>query len=421
MNRTFVIAFILIFGFVFLIGCKPKHWVGDGKMAEVSTVSVPISVQEKGIFSVGNGVFISNDFDGARMSKVERIADTIRVTVSPENVPINESQWYAFKLYSDTPATMTLQLKYADGYRHRYYPKVSSNGVDFKPIDKEKYHLGSIDNVNNPWNQPNDVTLDLEISSDTLWVAAQEVVTQESVLDWMNELMQANEMEQIEIGTSEQQRPIYALEIGNKNATKSIVVLCRQHPPEVTGYKAMQAFVEEINTNFDLANEFRKIFKLVVIPLANPDGVAAGHWRHTSGGVDMNRDWGAMNQKETQVITNYAQSLVSENKKIVAMLDFHSTWEDIFYTLDPSFKGNAPGLIPALITNMKQQIPNYQPNVQARPKDEVRINSMTYFFFTQQAESLVFEIGDNTPPAEIKIKGQVAAQEMMKLLLNQFK
>ena len=54
----------------------------------------------------------------------------------------------------------------------------------------------------------------------------------------------------------------------------------RQHPPEVTGAIAMHSFIDTVLADTDLARQFRDRFKLAIVPLMNPDGVAAGHWRH---------------------------------------------------------------------------------------------------------------------------------------------
>ena len=71
-----------------------------------------------------------------------------------------------------------------------------------------------------------------------------------------------------------------------------MAIVGRQHPPEVTGSMALMEFVETIVGASDLAKEFRQSFRTIVIPLMNPDGVAAGNWRHNLNGVDLNRDWG---------------------------------------------------------------------------------------------------------------------------------
>ena len=65
----------------------------------------------------------------------------------------------------------------------------------------------------------------------------------------------------------------------------------------------------------------------------NPDGVDLGHWRHNSGGVDLNRDWSKYHQKEIKTTVDFiSKTLKASNSKLVLGLDFHSTYYDVFYT-----------------------------------------------------------------------------------------
>lgn len=97
------------------------------------------------------------------------------------------------------------------------------------------------------------------------------------------------------------------LKIGKANDKKMILILSRQHPPEVTGYLAMQSFVETICGEGDTATKFREVYNTYVIPNLNPDGVDNGHWRHNSGGVDLNRDWEDFNQPELQAVKRFIE------------------------------------------------------------------------------------------------------------------
>lgn len=416
--QHFTCTFIkLLICSLLVVGCKSKQWQGQEAMLVVDTQSKRIEYQRKRVTKLANGVSVSNDFSGARMNKAELVHDTVVITISAENYPINESPWYAFKIWADTNINLPLRLIYIKE-KHRYYPKISDDGVVWRLLPQEQFHNGEIEQENNPWKRPNTVTFDLSLKADTLWIAAQQVITNREVDNWIDSLSVKTEVRTIDFNERILAPQIDIYEIGNDSSNNILFVLCRQHPPEVTGYLAMQVFINTICEQTALANNFRNNYKVVFIPLANPEGVDLGNWRHNASGVDLNRDWLALNQAETSTIAAYADELTKNGGRIIAMLDFHSTWEDIFYTLHPDFKGNKPDLMPSLIAAMKREIPNYQPNVKPRPKDEARINSMTYFYFTHNAESMVFEIGDNTPPNEIELKGSVAAEQLMKLLLQ---
>ena len=263
----------------------------------------------------------------------------------------------------------------------------------------------------------NEAFLDLEIGPDTLWVAAQELNTSKHTQAWVEGLAQRSFIESFTVGQSREGRPIPGLKIGAADDKKMIFVLSRQHPPEVTGYLAMQAFVETIASDTELAQKFRQNYNSYIVPLANPDGVDNGHWRHSSAGIDLNRDWLNVNQPEVAVI----QQFVEEKKKTGTFyfgVDFHSTWEDIYYTSSPELKGNKPGLVPAMIQEMATEL-GLDPNIRPGSSPDRGPTSSSYMIHVLGAESLTYEIGDNTPRDLLKRKGEVSAMKLMELLLKE--
>ncbi len=235
----------------------------------------------------------------------------------------------------------------------------------------------------------------------------------------MNDLAKKKKFKVEEIGKSTEGRPIRMLKIGNRDAKNMMLVISRQHPPEVTGYFAMQAFVETIADKSKLSKDFRKDWAIYVVPLMNPDGVDNGHWRHNMGGIDLNRDWSAFNQPETQAVRDLLKKREAETGgKFYFGIDFHSTWEDIYYPMVKEFTDtNMPGLMWNWLNAIKANIPNYEPNIQPNARLEPTVVSRNYFLKAHQMEAIVFEIGDNTPRDFIKKKGQVGATELMKLMM----
>lgn len=390
------------------------QWEGQGEITRVATQRVPIQPQYKGVFSIGNGLYASNDFDGARLNGLSLHGDSlITALITPENTPINGSPWYSFKLWAESAKQVDLKLTYLHGYHHRYFPKISADGDTWKPIDSSKVKIEKI-----PGGSTSAI-LSLDLSRDTLWLSAQEVITSSNVNSWMESLERYSFVTKEHIGKSSLGKAIDGLVIGNANDKSMIVVMSRQHPPEVTGYLAMQSFVETIAGQSPLADSFREKFNTYVIPLVNPDGVNNGHWRHAYGGVDLNRDWGEFNHPETLAIRDYfIEKVKSSGGKIYFFADFHSTWHDIYYTIDPTQKGNMPGLVPELIQMVGDELSGYNPNVKPSPVRGNTITSSSYFFSRFGAESLIYELGDNTPRSFIKRKGALTATKLMELLIE---
>ena len=59
---------------------------------------------------------------------------------------------------------------------------------------------------------------------------------------------------------------------GNTKGKPVIVFFTRQHPPEVTGYLAFKAFMEELLHKTDLSHDFFEKYHVLAFPLVNPDG-----------------------------------------------------------------------------------------------------------------------------------------------------
>lgn len=389
-----------------LLSCKSYVAQPHDYPDPVDTTTRPIEFQEKKTYSI-NGIHASNEFDGARLNGFEDDGQGhFKAAIAPENTPINHSPYYAFKIWADAPQEITLELDYTYA-RHRYWPKLSPDGESWTALDSSRFELAA-DTVN--------AFLRLPVGPDTLWVAAQEIANSGHVRQWCEAQALHPDVKMSIIGQSKMGRDLPHLDIGSGSMKKKevIVILSRQHPPEVTGYMAMQAFVEEILADNPLANAFRQKYRVLVYPLLNPDGVDLGHWRHNAGGIDLNRDWAFYHQPETRQVADHIVRTVKEQKgEAILGLDFHSTWYDVYYTNNqpaehiPGFKDYwLIGIGDALAT-----VPNEKPSAEGRPV------SKNWFITQLGAEGITYEIGDSTPRDFIKKKGKVSAREMMKLLI----
>lgn len=374
---------------------KPvERFKGQDPIKAVNTESRPVTSQWKGLYKL-NGLSVSNEFDGARISLAELENDTLlRLTIAPENQPVNSSPWYAFKIWSDAKRTISVKLVYPDKVRHRYDPKVKTDSGAWITQKGNSLDNGFI--------------FRLAISEKPTVVAAQPLVTSEEVARWISTL---NDVQVGSAGKSVLGRTIPVVEIGNPESPHKMVIMGRQHPPEVTGHKALTYFTEAIHSS-----ELKELFHILVFPLVNPDGVDNGHWRHNQGGVDLNRDWAAFNQPETRAIRDYLRARIKSSDTLYFAIDFHSTYDDIYYTLDPKFKTNSPGLTDTWLSRLKEEIPGYDLNIKPLYSEPPTSTAFSYLFETYGAESLVFEIGDNTPDSFIQKKSRKSAEILVALL-----
>lgn len=374
----------------------------------VDTSSREIHYQQKKEYTIGD-VTATNDFPSGRLNDFFQVSDsTYHATIRAENTPINSSTWFAFKIWSATDKTVYVQLRYSE-YKHRYKPKLSSDGEHWTLMDSTLINV-SQDSIQ--------VTMKLDISPDTLWVAAQEIQDHRRVGDWAGQVSDKDFITLGHAGNSVLGRSLYFMDIskGKSEHKPAIVVLSRQHPPEVSGYKAMQAFVETVIEEGN-QNGFLDDFRVMVYPMINPDGVDLGHYRHNTGGIDLNRDWALYNQPEVkQVVDHIVKNTRKDKNQVVFGIDFHSTQYDVFYTRDRSIQSNIPGFIDEWLSRIQKELDiediNDQPGRIGRP------TSSGWFYKQFGAEAVTYEVGDETPRDFIRLKGEAAAKAMMDILME---
>jgi hypothetical protein len=309
---------LLLVSLLFLanMACKNQKpaatgYQGQGKSPVVSTLSKPVQKQWKGIWTFDNETtFFSNDFESGRLNGI--VADGMdhyTALITAENTPINVSPWYAFKVWSTVPRTITIKMTYQDS-RSRYYPKISNDGEHFKPLDSINFHPINLGTGTFGINAaPEFVEIEVAVSQEPTYITAQELYGSTRVKKWVDSLSTKSFVSNYEIGKSKEGRAMDLMEISTRAHKKAVMVISRQHPPEVTGFLAMKSFIETLTGDSPKATKFRDSFDLFVVPLMNPDGVDNGHWRHNMGGIDLNRDWQEFNQPETKSVSDFLNCL----------------------------------------------------------------------------------------------------------------
>ena len=395
--------------FCLLIGCISAPKVIFKEYVDTKTRS--INFQKKRIFSFDeSGVYFSNDFEGARLNNINQLNDsTFVLSILPENKPINPSPFYAFKIWSSSSKKVLLRFKYPEGYKHRYIPKIKSNG-----------NWKIVDSLNFKFDQ-NISSLILTINETPKIISGQELHTSSIIYNWVNDLVEGKEnyVRFKKIGETKLNRPFKVLDIykGLPKNKPVIVLLTRQHPPEVTGYFAFKAFLETILKENELSSSFLDKYRILAFPLMNPDGVDLGHWRHNAGGVDTNRDWSFYNQPEIKTTVDYITKILNKNNsKLLLGLDFHSTYYDVFYTNIERKLTALPEFLPKWFSSLEERIPEYKVN--EKPSNSKQPTSKGWFLYAHKAVGVTYEIGDDTPRDRIKLIGKESAQAMMRILIN---
>ncbi len=358
----------------------------------------------------GEGISLSTSFESGKADNISQGPGGYTLTITPENTPINDSPWYAFDIIGAKGKTVPITLSYQDG-THRYSPKIQKSDGTWEKL------MTSVDVSEDETIARFTVTP----KSDVVKIAAQPIIDTQDHMAWIEKMSALDFVSAAQIGASVEDRPIYKLEeIDAPNDDKPyVVIIGRQHPPELTGAEALMPFVETVWGNSELAQKFRAAYNLIVIPLMNPDGVARGHWRHNVGGIDLNRDWGPFTQPETQAAEKEFKRFKSGEDDIVLFLDFHSTWRNLIYTQTDEEPTTPAFFTRDWINNIKAVLPNevYSFTREANTTTE-RPVSKNYMYHTYGIPAMTFEVGDDTPPEATVQASKVFAREMMALLLE---
>lgn len=375
----------------------------------VDTRSRPIELQEKRTWDFQEtGVILTNNFPGSRVNEAELENDSvIHITIRPENYPINMSPWYAFKVIDHTPGYTYFRITYEHG-RHRYYPKTSRDGKNWQRLPEDDF-----------LSSPKDTAAFFRVSTDkdTLWVSAQEQMTSSWTESWVRELSAYPYVTDTVFGESTQGRPMHGLLIGNRHARNVVVLLSRQHPPEVTGFKEMIAFVETLTSDLRLAQKFRKKYLVILAPMMNPDGVDNGHWRHNAGGIDLNRDWRWFNQPETYAFRQFVLNTLHQYGGTVRYgIDFHSTQRDLFYMPDDADVPTGKTLCHPWIKKINRKFREHPFSPES--SGVTGQISKNWILHELHGEAITYEVGDETDREVIRHRGSVSAQLFMKMILR---
>ncbi len=323
----------------------------------------------------------------------------------PEDAPpINPSAWYAFRASGKTGDVVNVRLEIEHGYA-RYWPKISTDGAHWTPLDDDKVTGGG--------EASKLMEFSFVLEGSHAWIAGQEILDSRFYQAWMQKMEAVDGTSSHLLGESVQGRPVYLAETGDK--PEFILFIGRQHPPEVTGALGMKSFMDTVFSDTELAIRFRERFKLGAVPLLNPDGVANGHWRHNVGETDLNRDWGDFAQPETRAVMRWVEQQEADGRVLKLVLDFHSTWEDLFYT---QLAVEEPrDYASTWLDASRQRNPDF-PFRHVQSTDFVQPNSKNYFYNSRGIPAITYEVGDETDRELIREAAIVFAEEMMKSMLE---
>ncbi|MFP8490064.1 M14 family metallopeptidase [Gracilimonas sp. Q87] len=420
MRSVLIVAFLL----VMLSSCKStEEFTGFSYDPPdvTNTTDKELTPQYKRVIGAGSPkVWVSNEFEGARLNDFYMKNDSLfEVFIQPENAPINNSPWYAFKIWSDTLRTAKIMINYQDA-THRYVPKLhKADNLETTYFTKYKELSFEFDSTDGT------AIIELKLSEDPVYISAQPLQTSSDLeADLAVRDISGHDFVKLRsAGISKSGREILELEITEVNPDQTAPVLAivgRQHPPEVTGYLASLSFLEELTSDSELAKEFRNTFVVKAFPMINPDGVDLGHWRHNAGGIDLNRDWKNFNQPETKVVRDALSWMKGHNKRrMFYAIDFHSTNENLFYPINTDIKTDPDNITQKWINFIKGD--NKDVDFTVEEFDTSSPIAKNWFYHTFGIDAVTYEVDDQLDMKKLDKISKSAARSLMRLLLDEWK
>jgi Zinc carboxypeptidase len=343
------------------------------------------------------------DFEGASRSACfvedER---TISILVTPEHhLPINPSPWYAFRYTVGEGGKLTVNVRYL-GASHRYAPKWRGRG------DPAAFSVAVAKDGS---------ALSITLPPGEGVVSAQPLLTAAHYDKVLAQLADIGGGSRVVLGHSHDRRPIEAVRLGKPDAPRLIILLGRQHPPEVTGAFAMDAFTLTIAKLIRSGAIDSKEFQFLIVPMLNPDGVARGHWRANLGGVDLNRDWGTFTQPETRAVNDWLSRLPAGVKPVL-MLDFHSTDRNVFYVQGNEATAQGQKFLAAWLGDKENAFAGYPFSIE--PRDAIAGSGTTknWFSAAYRIPAYTYEVGDDADPAAVRTAAEALAQNLLPALVS---
>lgn len=337
------------------------------------------------------------DFDGAAPSACSVTGErAFSLLITPEHAPpINPSPWYAFRYEAAGDAPVSVTLRYLGG-RHRYSPKWSGGG-EIRNLAAQVSDNGG------------QAVIALPAGGGI--VSAQEVIVPDDTRADLARWSAASGAPVFTLGQSHDGLPIEAIRLGRADAPGLVILIGRQHPPEVTGAIAMTAFVDVLAKRANTLGDVQ----VLVVPMLNPDGVVRGHWRANRGAADLNRDWGEFAQPETRAVKAWLDDLPASVRPVL-MVDFHSTSRNLFYVQGDEASPAQQRFLAAWLAGRETAAPGYPFTIEPRNANPGSGTAKNWFHARYAIPAYTYEVGDSADRAATRSMASALAETLLPAL-----
>ena len=297
------------------------------------------------LFAVA-AIAISTSFDGGSLGKVETLAPHhLRCAVagqSDQNNRNRQASWYYFRL-DNLPVGKEVRIDLVGLVgEYNFRPGTHAVTANTRPVfsydDRVWTHFRDSDVA---WDEKEiRLTLQFKAERRTIWIAHTAPYTQRHLDRLLS--IKSRHLTSETIGTSVKGRKLTLLTVtdaGTQAPSKRVVwLMARQHAWESGTSWAADGAVRFLLSDDPQAARIRKEAVFKVMPIFDPDGVAAGTVRFNANGFDNNRNWDIVDPVLMPEITATRKAIfgwLDGGRRIDVFLALHNT-ESVDYVVGPA-------------------------------------------------------------------------------------
>jgi hypothetical protein len=280
-------------------------------------------------------IAVKTDFEGGSLGRVERVAEThLRCAVAGQadsNGRNRQANWYYFRLDGLPQREVTLELTGLVG-EYNFRPGSHAVTKNTRPVfsydDRQWTHFTD-DQVS--WDEKEvKLTLRFTPRRGLMWIAHTEPYTGRDLARLL--ALRHAHLKREPLGRSLRGRPLDLLSItdpaADAAAKRVVWLIARQHAWETGTSWAADGAVRWLLSDDAKAAQLRRAAEFKVMPVFDPDGVAAGSVRFNLNGYDNNRNWDAVDPKtmpEIDAVRRAVFTWLDAGRPIHILLAMHNT------------------------------------------------------------------------------------------------
>ncbi|HWR53795.1 MAG TPA: M14-type cytosolic carboxypeptidase [Bryobacteraceae bacterium] len=303
-------------------------------------------------------IAIGASFEGGSLGRVERLApDHLRCAVkgqADQNNRNRQANWYYFRLDNLPSQEIRIDLVDLVG-EYNFRPGTHAVTANTRPVfsydDRTWTHFQDGDVT---WDDKEiRLTIRFKPERPTMWIAHTTPYTKRD-LDRLL-AVKSPYLRHETVGKSVHGRDIVLLTVTDpavpQSAKRVVWLMARQHAWETGTSWAAEGAVRFLLSDEPEAARIRRDTVFKVMPVFDPDGVAAGAVRFNANGFDNNRNWDAVDARLMPEIASVRKAILAwldAGNRIDVFLAMHNTESTDYVVGPPAYMGLAKDLVQRL-------------------------------------------------------------------------